>query len=153
MRSHFLVELPCGGGCLDVAQYSRIPHSNSFPRVYRLPCFCPPHPYPPYCHGDIPCHVDVGLKIIHPHLGGPQRVTLGVVVDVIVIWLFGTLNVGHTGAGEYLHAATTLPHLGKRGMVRDLGGHLTYNERVPEPLESRHAGFVRERYLRRSHGL
>lgn len=79
-----------------------------------LPFFTSVHPtqYPPYCHGDIPRHVHMGLEVIHPHLGSPQRITLGVVVNVVVIWLLGTLNVGHTGAGQHLHAAATLPHLG-----------------------------------------
>lgn len=55
----------------------------------------------------------MGLEVIHPHLGSPQRIALGVVVDVIVVWLLGALDVGHTGAREHLHAAATLPHLGR----------------------------------------
>lgn len=64
-----------------------------------------------HIHGDVPGHVDVGFVLVHPHLGGSQRVPLGVVVDVVVVGLLGALDVGHSGAGQHLHAASALPHL------------------------------------------
>ena len=66
---------------------------------------------PAYAHGDVPGHVHVGLEAVHPHLGRPQGIALRVVVDVVVVGLLGTLDVGHAGAGQNLHAAAALPHL------------------------------------------
>ena len=64
-----------------------------------------------YVHGDVPGHVDVRFVFIHPHLGGPQCVALGVVIYVVVVGLLGSLDVSHSGAGKDLHTASTLPHL------------------------------------------
>lgn len=64
-----------------------------------------------YVHGNVPGHVDVGFVFIHPDLGGSQGISLGVVVDVVVVGLLGALDVSHSGAREDLHAAATLPHL------------------------------------------
>lgn len=64
-----------------------------------------------HIHGDVPGHVDVGLVFVHPHLGSPQSVALGVVIYVVVVGLLGALNVGHSGTGQDLHTAPTLPHL------------------------------------------
>lgn len=109
VRSPFLHEPLCGEGCLDVAE-----SLTSIPSLGSTSFLLSAHPTqrPPYRHRDIPRHVHVGLEIIHPHLRSSQRVTLGIVVNVVVVWLLGPLNVGHAGAGEYLHAAATLPHLG-----------------------------------------
>lgn len=71
-----------------------------------------------YVHGDVPGHVDVGFVLVHPNLGGAQSVSLGVVIDVVVVGLLGALDVRHPGTGEDLHAATTLPHLDKEGSSR-----------------------------------
>lgn len=68
-----------------------------------------------YVHGDVPGHVDVGFVLVHPNLGGAQGISLGVVIDVVVVGLLGALDVCHPGAGEDLHAAATLPHLDRRG--------------------------------------
>lgn len=57
----------------------------------------------------------MGFVLVHPNLGGAQGISLGVVIDVVVVGLLGALDVRHPGAGQDLHAAATLPHLDKRG--------------------------------------
>lgn len=57
----------------------------------------------------------MGFVLVHPNLGGAQGISLGVVINVVVVGLLGALDVRHPGAGEDLHAAATLPHLDKRG--------------------------------------
>lgn len=64
-----------------------------------------------YVHGDVPGHVDMGLKLIHPDFSGSQGVPLGVVVDVVVVGLLGAFDVSDSGTGQDLHAAPALPHL------------------------------------------
>lgn len=64
-----------------------------------------------YVHGDVPGHVDVGFVFIHPDLGGSQGISLGVVVDVVVVGLLGALDVSHSGTRQDFHAAATLPYL------------------------------------------
>lgn len=53
----------------------------------------------------------MGFVFVHPHLSSPQGIAFSVVIYVIVVGLLGALDVGHSGTGEYLHAAATLPHL------------------------------------------
>lgn len=72
-----------------------------------------------HIHRDVPGHVDVGLVLVHPDLGGPQGIPLGVVVNVIVVRLLCPLDVCHSGAGQHLHAPATLPHLERRQQRED----------------------------------
>lgn len=67
-----------------------------------------------YVYGDVPGHVDVRFVFIHPHLSGPQGITLGIVIDVIVVGLLSAFDVGDSSTGENLHTPTTLPHLHRR---------------------------------------
>lgn len=92
----------------------------------------PPLPGLAYGHGNIPGHVHVGLEAVHPHLGRPQGVALGVVIDVIVVGLLGAFDVCHTGAGQHLHAAPALPHL--PGTVAPLGGPLRPSTPTLHPI-------------------
>lgn len=71
---------------------------------------------------NVPGHVDMALKLVHPHLGYSQGVTAHVRGQVLGVWLVGALDVGDTGTGQNLHAATTLPHLHKHTEE----SHITY---------------------------
>ncbi len=64
-----------------------------------------------HIHGDIPGHVDVGLILIHPNFCCPQRVPLGIVVNVVVVWFLCAFDVSYSSTREHLHTAATLPHL------------------------------------------
>lgn len=64
-----------------------------------------------YLQRQIPRYVDMRLVVVHPDLGYPECVPLGVEADVTVIGFLLPLNVGHPGARKDLHAATTEPHL------------------------------------------
>lgn len=68
----------------------------------------------PYVHGNVPGHIDVGLVLIHPDLGGSQGVALGIVIYVIVVGLLGALDVSHSGTWEDLHTTAALPYLHSR---------------------------------------
>lgn len=57
----------------------------------------------------------MGFVLVHPNLGGAQGISLGVVINVVVVGLLGALDVRHPGTREDLHAAAALPHLDKRG--------------------------------------
>lgn len=67
-----------------------------------------------YIDGNVPGHVDVGFVFIHPHLGGPQSIAFGIVIDVVVVGFLGALDVGNSGTRQDLHAPSTLPHLHSR---------------------------------------
>ena len=65
----------------------------------------------PYLQRQVPRDVDVRFVVVHPHLGHPQGVALGVETDVVVVGLLLALDVSHPGAGQDLHAAAAQPHL------------------------------------------
>ena len=65
----------------------------------------------PYLQRQVPRDVDVPFVVIHPHLGHPQSIALGVKTNVVVVGLLLALDVSHPGAGQDLHAAATQPHL------------------------------------------
>lgn len=52
-----------------------------------------------YCHGDVPCHVNVRLEVIHPDLSSPQGVALCIVIDVVVVGFLCAFDVRHTRTG------------------------------------------------------
>lgn len=64
-----------------------------------------------HLHGDVPGQVDIGLVLIHPHLGHTQGVTPRVESDVTVIRFLHPGNVSNPGARQHLHTASTQPHL------------------------------------------
>lgn len=41
----------------------------------------------------------MGLEAVHPDLGSPEGIALGIVIDVIVVGFPSALDVGHAGAG------------------------------------------------------
>lgn len=53
----------------------------------------------------------MGLVFIHPDLGGSQGISLGIVINVIVVGLLRALDVSHSGTWEDFHTAATLPYL------------------------------------------
>lgn len=61
--------------------------------------------------GNVPGHVDMALELIHPDLGHAQRVPAHMGGQVLRVGLVCSLNVGNPGAGQHLHAPSTLPHL------------------------------------------
>ena len=52
--------------------------------------------YITHVHGNVPGHVHMGFVLIHPDLGSAQGVALGIVIDVVVVWLLGAFDVGHS---------------------------------------------------------
>lgn len=68
-----------------------------------------------YLQGQVPRDVHVGLVVVHPDLGHPQSVPLGVKADVAVVRFLLPLDVGHPGARQDLHAAAAEPHLEAQG--------------------------------------
>lgn len=77
-----------------------------------------------YLQGNIPGHVDVTLVLVHPDLGHPQGVAPHVGRQVLRVGFVGALDVRDPGAGQHLHAATTLPDLpvkGQETLIRRLG--------------------------------
>lgn len=53
----------------------------------------------------------MAFKFIHPDFGHPEGIPADVGGEVFSVGLVGPLNVGNPGAGQDLHAPTTLPHL------------------------------------------
>lgn len=64
-----------------------------------------------YLQRQIPRYVHMRLVVVHPDLGYPERVPLGVEADVAVVGLLLPLDVSHPRARKDLHAATAEPHL------------------------------------------
>lgn len=69
------------------------------------------------------------LVVVHPDLGYPERVPLGVEADVAVVGFLLPLDVSHPRAWEDLHAAATEPHLEARDLI-------SAAEAIPERLNT-----------------
>lgn len=66
-----------------------------------------------HLHGDVPGHVDVAFKLIHPNLRHSEGVPSDVGGEVLGVRFMGSLYVCDASAGQDLDAAATLPHLMK----------------------------------------
>lgn len=64
-----------------------------------------------HLHGEIPGHVDVAFKLIHPNLCHSQGVSPHVGSEVLGVGFVSALDVSDSSAGQDLDAAATLPHL------------------------------------------
>lgn len=64
-----------------------------------------------HLHGDIPGHVDVAFKLIHPNLRHSQGVSPHVRSEVLGVGFVSALDVSDPCTGQDLDAAATLPHL------------------------------------------
>lgn len=64
-----------------------------------------------HLHGNVPGHVDVAFKLIHPDLCHSEGVPSDVRGEVLGVWFMGSLYVGDASAGQDLDAAAALPHL------------------------------------------
>lgn len=61
--------------------------------------------------GYVPGHIDMALKLIHPDLGHPQRVSADVSSQILRVRFMCSFDVGNPGARQNLNASSTLPHL------------------------------------------
>lgn len=64
-----------------------------------------------HLHGNIPGHVDVTLKLIHPNFRNSEGVSPHMRRQVLGVGFMSTLYVGDAGTGQDLNTAATLPHL------------------------------------------
>jgi len=65
-----------------------------------------------HLHGNVPGHVDMAFKLIHPNLCHSESISPHVRRQIIRVWFVSALYVGDTSAREDLNTAATLPHLG-----------------------------------------
>jgi hypothetical protein len=64
-----------------------------------------------YLLRNVPGHVNMAFKLIHPHLCHSQSIAPHMGCQVLCVGLMGTLDMGNPGTGKDLNAAPTLPHL------------------------------------------
>lgn len=61
--------------------------------------------------GNIPGHVDMALKLIHPNFCNSESISPNVRCQVLSVGFMSTLDVGDASARQDLNTAPTLPHL------------------------------------------
>lgn len=64
-----------------------------------------------HLHGNIPGHVDMAFKLIHPNFCSSEGVSPHVRREILSVGFMSTLYVGDASTRQDLNAAATLPHL------------------------------------------
>lgn len=64
-----------------------------------------------HLQGNIPGHVHMALKLIHPNLSNSEGISPHVGGQVVSVGFVSPLNVGDASTGQDLNTAATLPHL------------------------------------------
>lgn len=64
-----------------------------------------------HLHGNVPCHVDMAFKLVHPNFCNSEGVSPHVRRQILSVGFVSTLYMGDASAGQNLNTAATLPHL------------------------------------------
>lgn len=64
-----------------------------------------------HLQGNVPRHVDMAFKLVHPNFGDPQGVPPHVGRQVLGVGLMSALDVGDARTRQDFDAAAALPHL------------------------------------------